>query len=60
MTSAQDIPLHTIQQYKSLRASVTEALRTAIIVGAWRRAGSTQRLRWPSRWGSPPPRCARP
>ncbi|MGC0252321.1 GntR family transcriptional regulator [Pseudactinotalea sp. Z1748] len=33
MTSAQDIPLHTIQQYKSLRASVTEALRTAIIVG---------------------------
>ncbi|NLS09681.1 GntR family transcriptional regulator [Nesterenkonia sp. MY13] len=31
--AAHEIPLSTIQQYKSLRATVTEALRTAIIVG---------------------------
>ncbi|WP_150462693.1 GntR family transcriptional regulator [Nesterenkonia ebinurensis] len=31
--AAHDIPLSTIQQYKSLRSTVTEALRTAIIVG---------------------------
>ncbi|WP_022873898.1 GntR family transcriptional regulator [Nesterenkonia alba] len=31
--AAHDIPLNTIQQYKSLRSTVTEALRTAIIVG---------------------------
>lgn len=31
--AANEIPLSTIQQYKSLRTTVTEALRTAIIVG---------------------------
>ncbi|GAA4918823.1 GntR family transcriptional regulator [Nesterenkonia rhizosphaerae] len=30
---AHNIPLDTIQQYRSLRSTVTEALRTAIIVG---------------------------
>lgn len=33
MSSTQEIPLHSIEQFKSLRSSVTEALRTAIIVG---------------------------
>lgn len=32
MANGHDIPLDTIQQYKSLRSTVTEALRTAIIV----------------------------
>lgn len=31
--SSSDIPLGEIQQYKSLRSSVTDALRTAIIIG---------------------------
>lgn len=31
--SDHEIPLNTIQQYKSLRSTVTEVLRTAIIVG---------------------------
>ena len=33
MATGHDIPLSTIQRYKSLRATVTDALRTAIIVG---------------------------
>lgn len=33
MATGHGIPLSTIQQYKSLRATVTDALRTAIIVG---------------------------
>lgn len=33
MATGHDIPLNTIQQHKSLRSTVTEALRTAIIVG---------------------------
>lgn len=33
MATGHDIPLNTIQQYRSLRSTVTEALRTAIIVG---------------------------
>lgn len=31
--AAHDIPLSTIQQYRSLRSTVTEALRTAIVIG---------------------------